>query len=1126
MCHLRQVKASAGAGKTYELTQCFLRHLACCHFEVGLHSFACSLMSTTCRDSWDDMLAVTFTNAAAAEMRDRLIRNLKEAALGKTALLDVPLLPDSAACWVDTIMRDMSALNIRTIDSLLHLIVRAAALELGLFPDFQPVFTTEEALTPYFDVLMERAWQGDAAMRSLLRDVCHALSMREKNSSFLAGGKVLAALRPLLDEVLLGHFSDVADGERLQQLCDDLQRDAVQSAVVFRRKAEAYGLVFKKDAMSLLNALAEGQSKDSLFLKKSDVSTLFLKKTMVAGKVPHEVQDAYTVFAAAGMKFIQDVPFLREAALLAPIIKLARVLAQAYLGNQREEGSLPVVLIPHLARQVLEGTLGVPDTLCRLGTRLTHFLVDEFQDTSREQWAALRPLVEEALSHGGSLTWVGDVKQSIYGWRGAEPELFDMVFDDAGLKALAADRRRDTLPCNWRSRCSIIRHNNAIFSTLARPEMSRIVMKKLLPKDTPQEILDDSVARLVQAFDGTAQLCRWQYGQDDGQSCTLSPCSLTCGNDGAGEGLVRVTSVSADSSAALDDAVLDHLAALLHSEIASWHSWSDILILVRTNNHATLTADRLTHEGIPVITENSLLLAKHPLIVQTVAFLTFLDTPQDNIAFLTVLQGELFHGHPDAAAVQHEHLEAWCAVEGSDSLFLRFQLHWPLVWQRLLAPFLDSSGLMTPYDTTMEWYARLQAEQRFPDARSFLRRFMEVLHSAEEKGFATLSTFLEHWRSRGEEEKVPMPDSMDAVRVMTIHKSKGLESSVVILPWTNLRSRMDGKTVLVEHNGVRLAVGNRKALGNPYYTELARQSRENLHMLYVAFTRARDALYVFRTTVEGDHRTRSSTVDALDLLMNEAALTPPYTLGTLNSRNTVRPAAVTAAMSDTTTDCNIVPADVISPAASLTIEATMPEGTGQVEDVACWRPMQWLPQLKIFRNPLAGITFRPEDRGSLLHLCLEHLHITGHADADALAAFNAGFGQLSVPLADEASLLASLTPSLRWFASQPETAHWLHEGWPEHSLMDAEGRAHRVDLLINEPWGPLVLEYKSGNREPSHITQLRTYLQCLVTDDMSGTPRGLLVYLDLQCFVLVDAHTVSEPVGRCATILPTGGHGA
>ena len=120
MQHLRQVKASAGSGKTYELTRCFLQRLISSGAPGRAASPACALVyGGPC--GWGDILAVTFTNAAATEMRERVIRQLKNAALG-CPMQGLDLDPATARRWVDAIMRDMSALNIRTIDSLLHLI--------------------------------------------------------------------------------------------------------------------------------------------------------------------------------------------------------------------------------------------------------------------------------------------------------------------------------------------------------------------------------------------------------------------------------------------------------------------------------------------------------------------------------------------------------------------------------------------------------------------------------------------------------------------------------------------------------------------------------------------------------------------------------------------------------------------------------------------------------------------------------------------------------------------------------------------------------------------------------------------------------------------------------------------
>ena len=393
---------------------------------------------------------------------------------------------------------------------------------------------------------------------------------------------------------------------------------------------------------------------------------------------------------------------------------------------------------------------------------------------------------------------------------------------------------------------------------------------------------------------------------------------------------------------------------------------------------------------------------------------------------------------------------------------------------------------------------------------------MEVLHSAEEKNLATLPTFLEHWRAKSGEEKVPMPENMDAVRVMTIHKSKGLEAPVVIVPWTDLRARMGSSTVLVERDGLRMVVSNKKSLGTPYHEEMARQCRENVHLLYVAFTRARDALYVLRTSTRGG---RGSATDALDLLMAEAGYNAPYAVGEAHAPQMDLPAGESPPLAAQGSGED-APALAAPPVAPQLPGAAAGQALNAFD--ADWRPMQWLPRLKIFRNPLAGFSFKGEDRGSFLHLCLEHLHITGNPQEDAQAALNFGLGHFSLPVPDEIALRDNAAAALQWFASQPQAARWLQTGWPEHSLMDAEGQLLRVDLLVHEPWGPLVLDYKSGQPEAGHVAQLQTYLACLEASGncAPGSARGLLVYLDLRRFQLVEAQRVSALAERCGDLLP------
>ncbi|MDE7372004.1 MAG: UvrD-helicase domain-containing protein, partial [Desulfovibrio sp.] len=253
---LCRIQASAGSGKTWELTRRFLERLAACGSDGGRASASCALAPET-GHSWRDIIAVTFTNAAAAEMRERVLRRLKEAALG-TIDEGVPFAPEEARRWVDAILRDMSALNIRTIDSLLHLIVRSSALDLGLAPDFEPVFATEEALTPYYDLVLDRAWRDDPAMRGLLRSACRSLASREDSKGFLVGEKLRQQLRLVVDDVLRGRLDGVATEEEIKEKLELSEKNVRSLARQLLAVAEEIGIEWKKEPLRIVSAIAEG----------------------------------------------------------------------------------------------------------------------------------------------------------------------------------------------------------------------------------------------------------------------------------------------------------------------------------------------------------------------------------------------------------------------------------------------------------------------------------------------------------------------------------------------------------------------------------------------------------------------------------------------------------------------------------------------------------------------------------------------------------------------------------------------------------------------------------------------------------------------------------------------------
>ena len=778
--------------------------------------------------------------------------------------------------------------------------------------------------------------------------------------------------------------------------------------------------------------------------------------------------------------------------------------------------------MPHLAREVLELQHGVSAALCRLGSNLNHMLVDEFQDTSREQWDALRPLVEEALSRGGSFTWVGDVKQAIYGWRGGDAALFDGVLQDQGLRAIAPPADQTTLDVNWRSREAIVHCNNAVFSCLQHKDAARAALAPLMAADCPPEILGAAAAALSRTFADAAQKVR---------------------ADGARGGYVTLTPLHAADANALTDAVREALRARLLDDMAARRPWGDVTILVRSNGKAMQVANWLMEWGIPVITENSLLLAEHPLVAETLAWLTWLDCPQDDVAFWTVLTGSLMapclerpdalhcalpnhappeHFSPDRDAAHRpvpnrSVLDGWAATRRKGYASMAFKESFPAFWRQWFAPFHSRANLLSPYDTVQEWYRLLGVDARFPESRTFLRRLLEVVHTAAERGYATLGAFLEYWTRNGGDEKVPMPAHTDAVQIMTIHKSKGLQFPVVIVPWMNF-SLQDASTP-VPHavEDLRILAPLCKEMGGKFYAAQADAAREALNLWYVAWTRPEEELHVFHTTTPG-HLRKHNLARTLDALLPEAGFALPFQHGSppqaspLAARPADQPAASAAPdefLRAGQEDAQ--PVETAPPTAQKGAPASAQEGAPIAAQEGAplpehdddWRPMQWLPRLKIYRNPLQELAFTAKRRGILMHHCLERLALSGDTEEDARRAALLGLRTFPLPVPHEEQAVDDIARALSWYAALPDAALWMRHGLPEQSIMDAAGRLHRVDLLIPPAPGAgwIAVDYKTGEEDAAHPQQIRRYLEQLdALPDSAGLPpsHGVLVYLDLQ----------------------------
>jgi len=480
-------------------------------------------------------------------------------------------------------------------------------------------------------------------------------------------------------------------------------------------------------------------------------------------------------------------------------------------------------------------------------------------------------------------------------------------------------------------------------------------------------------------------------------------------------------------------------------------------------------------EGLPIITENSLLLARHPVVRQLTALLRVLDFPADDAAFFEFVSGSALF-LPESGLSLRAVLD-WACADSRPGLLSRFRRDFPEVHARLIAPFMKRVALLRPYDLAQAALATFQVVPRHPRAELYVRRFLEVIHLAESKGLGSLARFLEFWAEAGAEEKVPLPEAADAIRILTIHKAKGLQFPVTIVPLHNWSAGRQADYRPVELHGHRVLTRLTKALGRPFHQRNAALLLEQVNLLYVAWTRAEEELYVFVPAAGG--RGNVGPVPAiLGRLLGIPAEEAGLTLG--------RPPAGQAATGG------------VPPAA----EALAPDAA-VVPPLAQTPEFQaWLPRLRVFRHKVEDAAFDGRTRGKLAHKAVELLRPTGSDGADterAAALALEEFPELrALAEAERQTLAREVADMLRWLLAQPEARPHLGQSSGELTILTEDNSFQRPDLLDFTPDGPVVLEFKTGQAEPEHARQLRAYLALAqqLPQALGKTPRGWLVYLD------------------------------
>jgi ATP-dependent exoDNAse (exonuclease V) beta subunit len=1015
--------ASAGSGKTHALVREYL--LNC--------------LNSDNPEDFSGILATTFTVKASQEMKSRILEALAwMAGVGRvernalrqevqTALgFDDQTLQNKAFAVLSALLHHYSSFSVGTLDNFTTRLIKTFAPELGLHPGFDLELDTKQLLREAVDLTLQKVG-SDLEITAILRAFQQSLVSDERNWDFRLALKEAADF--LLQE---RHRSQLkawlaVTGGRWQAMQTALReriqaREAVLKQLGVRTQAQLADLNLPVECSAnakpdkVLNALTQGDwdalldSFDGQFFgtktfkSACQSGTGFLKKDD-AKKYPeldHQLglilgglqAEAAPVFAAFTADRLLDKHFLRMVALAAVDLSLEEI-------KERRQ----VMLLAEFNHIISEQIRNEPAPFIyeRMGERYQHFFIDEFQDTSALQWSNLEPLLENALSQGGSAMVVGDGKQAIYRWRNGEVEQF------LDLIATASGHRPKAQP--WLLQSTMV---HLATSYRSAPEIVQFVNAFLQCQ--------------VDLFEHPDYQ---QLMRSGGQSAKKE-----------GPGGVELTLLEEKPAGGHAEWTAHKALELTQQGWAPGH----IAVLVRTNGQVKAVAKALREVGLQVVSPESLLLKEQPAIQFLVAALGILagkEVPEDR---LRVLHFGMSAGV--IAPLRVPELKKALQLRGS-------------------APFLHFLSTILPgWDTaslrTMGMYeaARYLAELvRVDPNDQLVQAFLSEILNYGETRQGSIRGFLQWWDLR--DPKLELPEGLHAVRVMTIHKSKGLEFPVVIYPFAHQLASTPQKPESgwvsaepldgIAHFLVPLNAKWARAAGGSFaeeYKRLEEQQRLDLiNIAYVAMTRAEQYLVICADFKKpGEWSGLSHSFGNTGRMLGWPTETPgTFRLGALPKAPVVQTDAETIAPFHWGR----------KPTEGMRVAATYPPDWATAGDSAIGKGEaihQWMSRLAV------GLDRSPASMPAAVVAWQQH------------------------PF---------------WRNLQSNALRML----PERSLAGLPERL-RPDLLVEHPDGWWVVDYKTGAEKPEHLQQVNAYAEALRLAGQSVKGRALVYLSDSDIRIL------------------------
>lgn len=795
-------QASAGSGKTYVLVKEYL------------------ILTLKDPNSFKNVLAITFTNKAAKEMKTRILTALKDLSSNKNLLLKEDLqrdlidvnIKENASILLTKILHNYSNFAVTTIDSFIHKIVKSFAFELNLPPYFELDLKEEQLSERIKDKLIDSIGENEEITK-IFDEFIDFIALDEENNI----KSKLNALTSNISKQLFNETSPIYD-EKFEKIdLKNYQKVINEQSLILKtidKKAkDALNILKKLDEetlskiSNLKNLIKKLESfRNKIFTKKDKLITKQLKNEIFFKKANDNleknlkelgfhksIQELKTLYYNNIETLTSNKIFLKRVFDMILIKKMKEFL-EDYIA---ENDIVPISEINRRVSEIIKKD-STPFIYYKIGEYYQNYLIDEFQDTSLKQWNNLYPLIENSQAEGHFGMAVGDPKQAIYRWRGGDVNIMNYE-----IEKRLNDVKKINLKYNYRSSKTIIDFNNLFFKSLV--------------KETDNDFL-------TEIYQNVEQIPK----KDD-------------------DGLVSVNIFNLpnkkEATEVITKKLIEKIEDLITEEI---YELKDIAILVNTNKEGEIIANALFEKEIEVSSSESLLIANEPIVLLLINAINWLISPE-NILLFTKIAYFLNLINDKNNRMLFRKLEKKQFLNNKEIDITKIQG----INRELKELSSNREELLTYslYDIVESLIKIFNLDKNHRKTGRFLERFLGLIKESDKDN---VYSFLEWWEENKSNLSLTSQEDYDAIKIITIHKAKGLEFPVVFIPFANWNYHLSNKhdIWLENKDGLAHLVTPNQELENSifkksYEFEKKMYFMDSINKLYVSFTRAISSLFIF-----------------------------------------------------------------------------------------------------------------------------------------------------------------------------------------------------------------------------------------------------------------------------------------